>query len=318
MNTAIIKNTFNKVAFRVQKHVPEILVGAGVVGTVASAVLACRATLKVDDILDETSEKVDIIHESVDSGKTPDGRDYSVEDSKKDLVIVYSQTVVKFVKLYGPSVALGAASIASILSGHNILRKRNLALAAAYTIVDQSFKDYRSRVIDRFGETVDKELKHNLKATKFKIKEEDEETGKTKTVTKPGFVVNNPTDVSEYARFFDRFSMNEDGESVINPYWNDVPEYNLMFLKSTERYANERLVSQGRLFLNEVYDMLGIPRSKAGQIVGWVYDPEKGNGDNYVDFGLYKDNLSYSDFVNGFDPAILLDFNVDGNVWDLM
>lgn len=317
MNTAIIKNTFNKVAFRVQKHVPEILVGAGVVGTVASAVLACRATLKVDDILDETSEKVDIIHESVDSGKTPDGRDYSVEDSKKDLVIVYSQTAVKFVKLYGPSVALGAASIASILSGHNILRKRNLALAAAYTVVDQSFKDYRDRVIDRFGETVDKELKYNLKATKFKDKEKDEETGKTKTITKAGFVVN-PSDVSGYARFFDKYTMDEDGNSIPNPFWNDVPEYNLMFLKAQERYANDRLRSQGRLFLNEVYDMLGIPRSKAGQIVGWVYDPENAFGDNYVDFGLYQDNLSYSDFVNGFDPAILLDFNVDGNVWELM
>lgn len=317
MNTAIIKNTFNKVTFKLQKHAPEMLVGAGIVGTVASAVLACRATLKVSDILEETKDHIDGVHKVLDDPSIKDDQ-YSEEDSKKDLAIIYAQTAVKVAKTYAPSVILGGMSIAGILGGHNILRKRNVALAAAYTVVDQSFKDYRSRVIDRFGETVDKELKHNLKATKFKIKEEDEETGKTKTVTKPGFVVNNPTDVSEYARFFDRFSMNENGESVINPYWNDVPEYNLMFLKSTERYANERLVSQGRLFLNEVYDMLGIPRSKAGQIVGWVYDPEKGNGDNYVDFGLYKDNLSYSDFVNGFDPAILLDFNVDGNVWDLM
>jgi hypothetical protein len=91
-----------------------------------------------------------------------------------------------------------------------------------------------------------------------------------------------------------------------------------MFIKAQERYANDLLKAKKRVFLNEVYEMLGLPRTKAGQIVGWVYNPENSKGDNYIDFGLYSDNLSYSDYVNGFDQAILLDFNVDGNIWDLM
>ena len=108
------------------------------------------------------------------------------------------------------------------------------------------------------------------------------------------------------------------GNSILNPHWESNNEYNLMFIKAQERYANDLLKAKKRVFLNEVYEMLGLPRTKAGQIVGWVYNPENPKGDNYIDFGLYSDNLSYSDYVNGFDQAILLDFNVDGNIWDLM
>ncbi len=145
----------------------------------------------------------------------------------------------------------------------------------------------------------------------------DEETGKEKKVKKTAFVVN-PSDISGYARFFEKYTKDEEGNSVLNPHWETNNEYNLMFLKAQESYANDLLRAKKRLFLNDVYEMLGMPRTKAGQVVGWVYDPEHPVGDNYVDFGLYADNLSYSDFANGFDTAILLDFNVDGNIWELM
>ena len=82
---------------------------------------------------------------------------------------------------------------------------------------------------------------------------------------------------------------------------------------------NEKLLAQGHVYLNEVYDALGIPRSKAGQIVGWVYNPDNPVGDNYIDFGIYQTNRAVArDFVNGYEKVILLDFNVDGNILDLM
>ena len=119
----------------------------------------------------------------------------------------------------------------------------------------------------------------------------------------------NPYDYSDYARFFD----------VGNPNWEKDSEYNLMFLKRQQAYANDKLKANGYLFLNEVYDMLGIPKSKAGQVVGWIYDPENGSGDNYVDFGIYNVNREAArDFVNGYERTILLDFNVDGNIWEKM
>ena len=311
-----ITRTLNKAAFKFKKHSPEILVVAGVVGVVGSTVMACKATTKVNDILDDTKDQLDKIHEAgekLENGEIlmlKDGEEYTVEQNKKDLTIVYAQTALKFAKLYAPSVIIGGLSITAILTGHNITRKRNIALAAAYTAVDKSFKEYRGRVVERFGEALDKELKYGIKS-----KEVDEvvtnEDGTESVVKKTVDVVDatNPMNVSEYARFFD------DGCAG----WTKDPEYNLMFLRDQQRYANDLLKSKGHLFLNEVYDLLGIPRTKAGQIVGWIYDEKHPNGDNFVDFGIYDTNKTANrDFVNGYERTILLDFNVDGNIWDQM
>lgn len=108
--------------------------------------------------------------------------------------------------------------------------------------------------------------------------------------------------VSQYARFFDS------GCAA----WNEDPEYNLLFLKQQQNYANDLLKAKGHLFLNEVYDMLTIPRSKAGQVVGWVYNDENPIGDNRVDFGIYAEHNTSA--INGFERSILLDFNVDGDI----
>ena len=306
---------FSKTKFKLQKHSPEILVVAGVIGTVVGAIMACKATTKVNSILESASSDIDAIHDCMENKSLTE--DYSEEEGKKELMAVYAQTAVKFVKLYAPSVLIGALSITSILASNNMLRKRNVALAAAYATIDEGFKKYRNRVIERFGEQVDRELKYNLKVKKFKEKEVDPETGKEKKVEKTAFVVNQ-SDISDYARFFEKYTVDEDGNSIVNPHWDENNEYNLMFLKAQENYANDLLRAKKRLFLNEVYEMLGLPRTKAGQIVGWVYDPDNPKADSYVDFGIYSDNLSYSDYVNGFDPAILLDFNVDGNIWEKM
>lgn len=311
MNTDIIKSAgdvINKVGFKIRKHSPEILVAAGVVGTVASTIMACKATTKVSDILEDTKSQVDQVHAVLDDRNISEDK-YSQEDAKKDLTIVYVQSGVKLVKLYAPAVALGVLSLGCILTSNNILRKRNVALAAAYTAVDHGFKEYRGRVVERFGEAVDHELKYNIKAKKITETVVNEETGKEKKVKKTIDVVGDPSTYSDYARFFDELC----------PMWEKDPEYNLIFLKAQQNYANDLLRSRGHLFLNEVYDMLGIPRSKAGQVVGWVYDENNPVGDNYVDFGIYDVNRENNrDFVNGYERSILLDFNVDGNIWDLM
>ena len=300
-----VSKTFNKVGFQLKKHSPEILVISGVVGVVASAVMACKATTKVSEILDQTKEDVDKIHDVLADESLSE--EYTVEDSRKDLAVVYAQTSIKLVKLYGPSVLLGALSITGILASNNILRKRNVALAAAYATIDKGFKEYRSRVVERFGEEIDRELKYNIKAKKIEEIVVDE-NGKEKKV-KSTINVADPNTYSDYARFFD------DGCRA----WEKDSEHNLFFLKAEQNFANDRLKARGYLFLNEVYERLGIPTTKAGQIVGWVYNPDHPNGDNYVDFGiydLYKEKTR--DFVNGHERVILLDFNVDGNILDLM
>lgn len=308
MKTSEIVNSatraFNRFGFKLKKHSPEIMVIAGVVGVVASAVMACKATTKASEIIDDTKDQMDKIKKVA---AMPDVEDYTEEDMKKDIAIVYTQTAIKFVKLYGPSVLLGAASIASILAGHNITRKRNVALAAAYATIDNSFKDYRSHVIERFGEQLDKELRYNIKAKEFSEIVTDDK-GKEKT-TKKTVEVADPNTYSDYARFFD------DGCAG----WQKDAELNLVFLKQQQNWANDLLKRKGHLFLNEVYDMLGIPRTKAGQIVGWIYDEDHPNGDNFVDFGIYDMNREkVRDFVNGYERTILLDFNVDGNILNMI
>lgn len=301
-----ITRTLNRVGLKLKKHSPEILVVTGVVGTVASAVMACKATTKIDEVLAETKENVDKTKDYVE--KKGFSEKYTEEDYKKDLTIFYAKGGLELVKLYAPSVALGALSITAILSGHNVLRKRNVALAAAYATVEKGFKEYRGRVVERFGEELDRELKYNIKAKEVEETTVDEKTGEEK-VTKKTVNVADPNNYSTYARFFD------DGCTG----WTKDPEYNLMFLKNQQRYANDLLKSRGHLFLNEVYDMLGIPRTKAGQVVGWIYDEEYPNGDNFVDFGIYDlYNEKARDFVNGYERTILLDFNVDGDIMNLI
>lgn len=301
-----LTNTFSRIGFKLKQRSPEILVAAGVVGIVSSMVLACKASTKVHDILEDTKEQLSQVKQVLEDEKFSK-ETYSEEDAKKDTTIIYAQTGIKFIKLYGPAIILGSLSIASILTSHNILRKRNIALAAAYTVVDKSFKDYRSRVIERFGKELDHELKYNIKAKEIEEVTVDAK-GKEKTKKTTISVVNNDG-YSDYARFFD------DGCTG----WTKDAELNLVFLRQQQDHANEMLKSRGHLFLNDVYYMLGIPKTKAGQVVGWVYDEKNPIGDNFVDFGIYDSHREVNrDFVNGYERTILLDFNVDGPIVDLL
>lgn len=295
-----VNGVASKAVMKLKKHSPEILVVAGIAGTVVSAVLACKATTKVAEILDETKGTLDTIHEGMETGAI-NGQEYTTEDGKKDTVVVYAQTGVKLAKLYGPAIILGTLSITSILASNNILRKRNVALGAAYAAIDKSFKEYRGRVIERFGEQVDTELKYGIKAKKFEEIEVDPETGKEKKVKKTVMVAD-PNLQSDYAVYFDSKSRN----------YETNPDYNRMFLKAQQAFANDKLQTRGHLFLNEVLDDLDLPRTPAGQIVGWTKD----GPDGYVNFRIVEVEREIED--GRHEQALLLDFNVEGNIWEKM
>lgn len=318
MSTMAIKQFVNKGVFALKKNSPTILVGTGIVVGVVSTVTACKATTKLNDILEESKKNVDLIHKSVGDETLP--QEYTEEDAKKDLVITYTQTGVKIAKLYAPAVALGAVSIGCILKSHDILSKRNVALAAAYATIDKGFKEYRERVVDRFGERVDKELKYGIKAKKITETVTDEETGKEKKVKKTVDTVDSfDICASEYARFFEEYTRDNNGNVIKNPAWVPSGELNLEFLLIQQKHAQDMLESKGFITLNDVYDMLCLPRSQAGSIMGWRYDkndPELCK--TVVDFGIFDSADNYSDFVydNEGNEAILLDFHVMHNVYD--
>lgn len=308
--TEIISNltrTFNRTGLKIKKHSPEILLAAGTVGVVVSGVMACKATLKVNEILDESKQQIDTIHSVAADPNMAEK--YTAEDSKKDLAIVYTQTAVKMIKLYGPSVGLGVVSLGCMIGSNRILSKRNVALAAAYTAVDKSFKEYRGRVIERFGKQLDKELRYNIKAKEIEEVSKDENGNEVVKKEVVDVIEDDPNNYSPYSIVFD------DG----NEGWDPDPERTKFFLIQQQNWANERLKAKGHLFLNEVYDMLGARRTKAGAQVGWVYDEKNVIGDNYVDFGIFDTRRSKArDFVNGYEKVIVLDFNVDGYILDLI
>lgn len=308
-----VTRTFHKVGFQLKKHSPEILIVAGVVGTVTSAVLACKATTKVSAVLDKAKEDVEGIHDTLEKPEMAKryeeeyGTKYTIEEGKKDLTVVYAQTGLKFVKLYGPSVILGALSLTAIISSNQILRKRNVALAAAYATVDKGFKEYRGRVVERFGKELDRELRYNLKSKEIEETIVDED-GNEKTV-KSTITVMEEGSYSTLARCFD--------DSCAG--WKDDHESNRWFLIQQQRYLNEKLKAKGYITLNEVYEALGFDITREGAYIGWVYDPDNLVGCNHIDFGMFDVwKESPRDFINGHSKYIMLDFNVDGDVFELM
>lgn len=294
-----VTRTLTRTKFKFKKHSPEILVVSGVVGVVAGTVMACKATTKLDDILDKANDDLDKIHEAIEHPEElPE--EYTEADGKKDLTIVYARTALEVVKLYAPAVAVGTLSITAILAGHNITRKRNVALAAAYTTIDNSFKEYRGRVIERFGKELDRELKYNIKAQEIEVTELNEDG--TETTTKKTVEVIDPNTMDDTSRIWD----------VGNPGWTKSPELNKKYLTDMQRFANDRLKHEGVLMLNDVYAMLGYAKTAQGAIIGWIYDEKNPVGDNFIDFGLREE----IEFYNCRECSVLLSFNHDGYILD--
>lgn len=298
IDLATITNAVSRPFFRsvllAKKFSPDILVGVGVVGVIAAAVLASRATLKLEEITIDHEQDALVIKELIEQGKS------SPEQAKKDMATVYGTTVARTVWLYTPAVTVGAVSIVCLLGAHGIMRKRNAALGLAYTALERSYKAYRSRVVQEFGTDRDREFLHG--ASTEVVVHEDE---KGDLVTKYHATVD-PNAISIYAKVFDQNS----------PEWLPNAEYNMLTLKAKQTYFNDMLRARGHVFLNEVYDSLGIPRTGNGAMCGWVLSKD---GDNYIDFGLYNLNKPGArEFVNGYENAVWLDFNVDGVIHNLI
>lgn len=298
------KNLVGKAGFKVKKYSPELLIFAGVTGVVASTVMACKTTLKLEDEMAELNAKQDMVKQFVEDNGYSER--YTEEDARKDKAIVTTQKAVKFVSLYAPAILVGTAGVAAILYSHKIMSGRNAVLASTLTAVTTNFKDYRKRVADRYGEDVEQEIHYNVDKLLRQEKTEDEEGNEVDAEIEEHNMTGSPDQYSVYARCFD--------ESCSG--WESNAEYNLMYLRRTQDYFNDLLKSRGHVFLNEVYEVLGFPHTKIGQRVGWVYDENNTIGDNYIDFGvydLYNENCRL--FVNGHEKSIWLDFNVDGDIW---
>lgn len=283
MNFNAITRLGHRSVLQVQKYSPQLLTAAGIIGGITATVLASKATLRLEETLDDIQARAEDV-------KTRD-----VEVDQKELAYVYARGGLQVLKLYSPALSAGAVAIVCVVSAQGIMNRRNAALAAAYSVLERGFAEYRQRVEDKLGTEEEFKLRHGIEKVVSSEKTEDGDI--LTTVAVKGI------DHSIYARFFDETNAN----------YHRRADFNLTFLKAQQQYLNDLLQVRGHVFLNDVYDSLGIDRSQAGSVVGWVVSKD---GDNYIDFGLYRGTEAARAFINGDEASILLDFNVDGIIWD--
>jgi hypothetical protein len=259
-----------------KKNSPHIAFGVGIVGVLAGTVLASKATLKVADKFEDLQDEIEDI------------KDYSPqEDKNKDLARAYIASGIVLAKAYAPAAIVTGLSIVALTGSHIELTKRNKSLTVAYAALHNAYNAYRGRVKDKYGSEEELDIYHAVKV---------ENKG-----TKQEVKLADPNNFSPYARFFDEASSE----------WTKDPEMNRLFVTCQQNYLNHILQVRGHVFLNEAYDALGLERSSAGAVVGWVISQDS---DNYIDFGIFE--AQNARFINGIERSILLDFNVDGVIYD--
>lgn len=300
INTKTLRKSFKKAQLTVRKHSPEILMVAGVIGTVAGAVMACKETLELEDVLDECKQEKMELEEQYAMCE-----EYSEDALKKDQVKLTIKQAAKIVKLYAPSVIMEVTSIGVIFASNDIMRKRNASMAAAYATLNSMYKRYRQNVIESYGEEVDKDMRFGVKHEK--VTEIDEDGNKVKIDARIVDLDNTALAISDYSRFFQMGCKGFDASSG---------RYNLLYLKGIQAMFNNKLIADGYVMLNDVYRELGFDTIPEGWSIGWVYDETNPIGDNYIDFGLYEARNKNQRAVNDWEPVILMDFNVDGNLYE--
>lgn len=288
-----------------KKHSPEILTAAGIITGIAAAVIACKQTVKATEIIQNAQKNLSDIEEVknlVENGEAT----YTDEDEANDRKTVAIQTTVDIMKTYALPVGLGLFSITCILASNHILKKRNAALAAAFSALSTDFTNYRKRVIEKYGKETDFMLKNGLEKQLVAHQIVDPETGEVKE-TKEEVLTYEGDKLSQYARVFDE---------VGSTQWTPSADHNRAFLLMEQNYFNERIRTRGYIFLNEVYERLGFRPTKAGSVVGWVYQNADYEG---IDFGIFTAHTQKAaEFLEGTEPSIILDFNVQGDILSLV
>ena len=294
-----------KTKLGIKKHSTEILVVTGIGTGIVAAIIACKQTIKANDIIAVARENLQHIENAKELAANNEV-EYTEEYEQADRETIGKQITIGMVKTYALPVGLGILSITCILAGHHILKKRNVALAAAYSALSTDFMNYRKRVVDKYGKDADFMLKNGLEKKIVANQVVDPETGEVRE-TKEEVLTYDGDKLSQYARVFDE---------VGSTQWTPSADHNRAFLLMEQNYFNERIRTRGYIFLNEVYERLGFRPTKAGSVVGWVYQNADYEG---IDFGIFTAHTQKAaEFLEGTEPSIILDFNVQGDILSLV
>jgi hypothetical protein len=276
---------------KTKRSSPQLFFGIGIVGSITGTVLACKATLRLPEVLEDFEEEITELKEQGDRRVESFDDPYTESDLKKDIMYVYGKNTIEVAKLYAPAAAVGTVAIASLTGSHVAMRRRNASLTAAFAGVTAAYDEYRKRVSTELGKERELDIYHAA----------DNRIIHTPDGTTEVIKVVDPNRWSPYARVFD--------ESC--SAWEKGVGVNRIYVQAAQNYFNSRLQVRGHVWLNEVYDHFGFEHTREGAIVGWLIGSD---GDNYIDFGMF--DAYNADFVNGNERSIILDFNVDGVIFD--
>lgn len=311
----VVKRTACSTKARVGAKSPEILMVIGGITFVATVVVACKQTLKCEEILDAHQRKMDDIEDCLElASEEGSGVTYDDQQAKKDKAVAFAQTGVEFVKIYAPAIGLGIVSIACFGGSFHIMKKRNLALGVAYTALDTAFKEYRGRVKDELGEDADRHFRFGYE----KIKK--------------GLIAGKDADGNDIAvegEDLDTVPWNEEGDHLLDEarfvfapetsiYYVPDELHNQMTIQCARNNAQIEFDMKGFLFLNDVLRMLGLKEVAYGQLVGW----KKGLGDPYIDFRakpvyrLAPRDPKRNPLGVEYECIWEFDFNTCGTMWD--
>lgn len=204
------------------KHSPEILTGIGIAGMITTTVLAVRATPKALDLISE--------------------KEY---EKRRDLTPM--EKVKTAWKPYIPAVITGTLSTACLIGANSVNLKRNAALAAAYTLTDTAFREYKEQVVEVLGEK--KEQTVHDKVAEKKVKE-------------------NPPPINEVA------IIGKGPSLCLEPLSMRYFKTDISTIKKAENEINAKILTDmyGWVTINDFYDELDLPHTETGDALGWNLD----------------------------------------------
>lgn len=292
MKFAKLTKTASKVSAAAVRKAPELLTAASAASSIGGVVCGCIATTKVKGVIEEFNCRMNALYDS----------NLSATDMKKAMVKIYMNAFAKIGALYAPAVFMETVSIVCLINVNRIHKKRMAAMSAAYAALDAAFKSYRDRVIEKFGEKVDEELRLGLKSEIVEETSTDESGNQITKVDEQTYVDgSNP-----FVRLFNEQTTR---------YWVGEVSSNLTFIRGVERMLNHDLRINKRVFLNEALGALGFPTTQMGQVVGWRLDEANPSGDNYISFGLFNvDGTSTRNASDFKTNNIVIEFNCDGEI----
>lgn len=198
---------------------PVLLTAVGVTGVITTAYLTGKATFKAAEILGE--------NESYSEPLTP----------KEKVSLTW--------KCYIPAMGTMAATIFVVIAANRVGSRRAAALAAAYSLSEKAFEEYRSKAVDRLGGKKEQELRDEL--AQDRVNRSPKESREV--------VMVGPGSVLCYDEFTGRYFLSD--METIRKAVNDV---------------NEQVINDSYASLSEFYHKIGLTQTSFSEDVGWNLD----------------------------------------------